>query len=218
MRGLAKIKGMDNWYAPIEELKNLGVEVGPPNKMKGYSTGVFSSVADFLCGKSEMTILDAGCGKAQLRTALQSKGHAYYGIDVESVKADCLADINFLPFGEKRFDLVLCRSVLQYTLTPANALAEFYRVLTEGGRLFCSVSFLEPWSWGSKMHLTPSGITLLATQAGFQVENIWAIWTVDEAVAVSQSGGFQAGNLSSFDEAGKLIYAATLFVIAAKNK
>lgn len=209
---------MGNWYAPIKELKNLGLEIGPPKKLRDYPTDVFSSVVDYLCCKSEMMILDGGCGKAQLRASFQSKGHKYYGIDVESKKADCLADINFLPFAEKNFDLVLCRSVLQYTLTPANALAEFHRVLVKGGRLFCSVAFLEPWSWGSKIHFTPSGITLLATEAGFQLENIWATWTVDEAIAELLNEEFQAGNLSHLDESDKLIYAATLFLTAVKNK
>lgn len=207
---------MGNWYAPIKELRNLGIEIGPPKKMHGYSSCVFSSVAAFLSCESEMTILDAGCGKALLRKDFQNKGHTYYGFDVESNNADCLADINYLPFDANKFDLVLCRSVLQYTLTPVNALAEFYRVLAPEGKLFCSVAFLEPWAWGSKIHFTPSGIALIAAETGFQVENIWAIWTVDEAIAEVRNSRMSAKNLSYSDEAEKLIYAATLFVIARK--
>ncbi len=57
----------------------------------------------------------------------------YVSVDLDSLKAMAHADITSLPFGEIRFDAVLCSHVLEHVLEDRKAMSELHRVLKPGG-------------------------------------------------------------------------------------
>ena len=97
-------------------------------------------------------ILDAGCGSGPLFAELRDRGAAVSGIDSSTGmlelarrrlggKADLqAADLRDpLPFPDGAFDDVIASLVLHYLRDWGPTLAEFRRVLKDGGRLIVSV-------------------------------------------------------------------------------
>jgi 2-polyprenyl-3-methyl-5-hydroxy-6-metoxy-1,4-benzoquinol methylase len=103
------------------------------------------------------SILDAGCGIGHWGRALApffSPDAALVGVDREPewvVKAAEIAktkglngfsyrqgDVNSLPFGDAKFDLVTCQTLLIHVPDPRATLLEFARVMKPGGLLVLS--------------------------------------------------------------------------------
>ena len=53
-------------------------------------------------------------------------------------------EANRLPFADQTFDIITCVTVLEFTASPAQAVAEMARLLKPGGRLVVGV--LNTWS------------------------------------------------------------------------
>jgi SAM-dependent methyltransferase len=132
--------------------------------------------------RGALDLLEIGCGQAQNREHFLAQGHRYIGLDLESFQADLLADGASLPFREQTFDAVLTIATLQYLLQPEQMLRQVNCVLRLGGTISGTVAFLEPWTWESHVHLTPSGLAKLLQGAGFQIEYLWPGWGAGEAV------------------------------------
>jgi len=98
------------------------------------------------------SILDLGCGTGEIaaRLAEMFPGASLVGVDLEEphlerARAKCApfgervrfqtGDALALPFADDRFDLVVCRHVLQAVPDAARVLAEIKRVLRPGGRV-----------------------------------------------------------------------------------
>jgi SAM-dependent methyltransferase len=94
--------------------------------------------------------LDAGCGKhvlppwrGEAERALVSRARLVVGCDVDepslhehaTLKWRFAADLEHLPLKTGSVDLVTCNMVVEHLDRPTGALAEFARVLREGGRL-----------------------------------------------------------------------------------
>jgi SAM-dependent methyltransferase len=88
--------------------------------------------------------LDVACGPGLVAAALAAAGVRTTGVDLTlemlrrfppsgPPRVCALADR--LPFGEARFDLVVCRNSLHHFLDPEPIAAEMARVLRPGGRL-----------------------------------------------------------------------------------
>jgi ubiquinone/menaquinone biosynthesis C-methylase UbiE len=97
-------------------------------------------------------VLDLGCGTGEITARLAEKypRASFVGVDIEPshlVRAAkrCsefgsrvrfeAGDAMALDFGDEKFDLVVCRHVLQAVPDPAPVLAEIRRVLRPGGRM-----------------------------------------------------------------------------------
>ena len=58
---------------------------------------------------------------------------------------DVVAAIEFLPFADSSFDLVISVAVLEHVRNPFAAARELVRILRPGGRVFAAVPFLQPY-------------------------------------------------------------------------
>jgi SAM-dependent methyltransferase len=84
-------------------------------------------------------VLDCGAGK---RPVYYSNVVNYEVADYDST--DVLGVGEYLPFKEGAFDAVISAAVLEHVRDPFKCAAEIARVLRPGGRLYCSVPFLQP--------------------------------------------------------------------------
>lgn len=103
-------------------------------------------------------ILDAGCGTGGFikRLAPQFPDRRVDGIDFSALACDLarrrtganieVASITSLPFADESYAAVLSLDVIVQIPNPQDALREFYRVLTPGGRLVINAAAYR-WLW-----------------------------------------------------------------------
>jgi SAM-dependent methyltransferase len=95
-------------------------------------------------------LLDFGCGDgSHVGTYLQSTGRFYTGLDISEVavqacrarglEAICYQPDTPLPLDDTSLDAVVSFEVLEHLFSPADAVAEFHRVLRPGGYFIGSV-------------------------------------------------------------------------------
>jgi ubiquinone/menaquinone biosynthesis C-methylase UbiE len=92
-------------------------------------------------GVQVLHIAPEACFISRLEEVL---GNGYITTDLESPLAKVKADIHSLPFGDERFDLVLCNHVLEHVRDDVAAMKEIRRVLKPGGRAILQVPFFSP--------------------------------------------------------------------------
>lgn len=120
-------------------------------------------------------ILDAGAGRGVYRQFLQKKADIYVGMDISHRHGlSVLGDVQRLPFSDCSFDIVFCSQVLEHVPEPWQALAEFRRVLKEGGHLILTVPHIswlhnEPHDY---YRYTPHGLAHLLIREGFRSHEI----------------------------------------------
>ncbi|MFI5622602.1 class I SAM-dependent methyltransferase [Nocardioides sp. NPDC051685] len=91
--------------------------------------------------KRGMRVLDAGAGRSPYRGLFK---HARYeAADFAQLSSayaplDYVCDITDIPVDDGTFDRVICNQVLEHVPEPEKAVAELYRVLKPGGRIFLS--------------------------------------------------------------------------------
>jgi ubiquinone/menaquinone biosynthesis C-methylase UbiE len=108
------------------------------------------TVATLLAARDQDQILEVGCGAGNVLEAVH-RGQLV-GIDlsvfllnkarrrlVDRGVALCLANGEFLPFGDNRFEKLLCTEVLEHTLNPRAFVQEMVRVVKPGGTVVISV-------------------------------------------------------------------------------
>jgi SAM-dependent methyltransferase len=148
------------------------------------------------CGDRPLAILDVGCGTgvfaARIRAA--SPQSTVWGVDLVAAMlaqgrtrwrsdrghiAAIQGDSERLPFPAGAFDVVTCANSFHHYPNQGRAVAEMYRVLKPGGRLFlvdgCRDGF---WGWfiydicvaaveGDVRHVSARGVRDLFAGAGF---------------------------------------------------
>jgi SAM-dependent methyltransferase len=141
--------------------------------------------------QSGTSLLDVGAGDCPYKnffahvtyksTDFGQTGHTYNDIDYF-----CLA--NDIPVDAKSFDAILCTEVLEHVPNPQEVLAEFNRVLKNGGQLFATVPFVYP------MHEAPYDFyryTLYALRQLLQAAGF-------DVVFVTPRGGWIASIVHTF--------------------
>lgn len=104
-------------------------------------------------------VLDAGCGFGQWSVALSRANRRVTGIDFDSERITIASnaplaracenlkilegDLENMPFENEAFDAVFCYSVI-YSTDYKRSIAEIYRVLKPGGKLFVNTN---DWGW-----------------------------------------------------------------------
>jgi SAM-dependent methyltransferase/uncharacterized protein YbaR (Trm112 family) len=129
------------------------------------------------------TVLEIGCGGAQMRRLIEAEGHRYVGADISKPSADkapdygdgpdFLCDAHFLPIANDCVDLVYISAFTEHAACPYLIAQQVARCLKPGGYYLGNVSFLEPWHADSFFHMTPLGVFELLTQAKLEAIHIW---------------------------------------------
>jgi SAM-dependent methyltransferase len=85
-------------------------------------------------------VLNVGSGGTDL-------GSGVFNLDLFPYRdVDIACDTHNLPFENDSIDAVISTGMLQYAECPTTAVAEFFRVLKFGGKVFCTVPFLQGYS------------------------------------------------------------------------
>lgn len=125
--------------------------------------------------RRRMRVLDAGAGRSPYRKLFK---HARYEtadfaqLDPSKYRRlDYVCDIAELPMADGRYDRIICNQVLEHVPEPAKALAELFRVLKPGGRLFLSAPlyFQEHQKPYDFYRYTQYGFRRLFEEAGFEI-------------------------------------------------
>lgn len=112
------------------------------------------------CFQKDVNVLDIGCGGGLLTNFLASKGHEVHGIDLSCSSLEMAkkndttsrvtylkADATFLPFDNKKFDVVIAMDILEHIERPDLLVKEASRVLNDGGLFFFHTFNRNFFSW-----------------------------------------------------------------------
>lgn len=89
--------------------------------------------------KSNLKVLDVGCGTKPYSIYFKKNANVYIGIDMDSLlNADVVCDAEKLPFPNESFDVIISTQVLEHVNNPTIFIEEMNRVLKTGGMFILS--------------------------------------------------------------------------------
>jgi SAM-dependent methyltransferase len=124
-------------------------------------------------------ILDAGAGECAYKGLFTQ--HQYVAVDAAVGDAawnyrnvDVVGVIHQLPFADDSFEAVLCTQTLEHVERPCESVADLYRVLKPGGRLFLTAPFTHPEHQlpHDYFRYTSSALRSICARAGFGEINV----------------------------------------------
>jgi SAM-dependent methyltransferase len=155
-----------------------------------------SSVLDAGAGESVYRHLFSHCDYKALDLAVGDDRWNYEGLDY-------VAPLDDMPIPDASFDAVICTQVLEHTERPQESVAEMFRVLRPGGRLFITAPMAQsehqtPYDF---FRFTSFGLRSLCTRAGFAAIELtafggrWTRWAYElpEALAIFPTSGLRTG-------------------------
>lgn len=120
-------------------------------------------------GRSDLDVVDVGCGERPYEPLLDGYARRYVGIDIHDGPAvDLIGSAEALPVEEGTFDCAICSQVLEHAEDPQAAVGELHRVLRPGGVALASTHGVyryhpspdDYWRW------THAGLARLFCNAG----------------------------------------------------
>ena len=169
-------------YRRIEEVENIHFWY------RAMEEAVIDMISR-LTGNGNRIILDAGCGTGGLSKKLLRFGDVY-GLDINKVALDYArqkgltrvvsGSVESLPFGENKFDIVVCLDVLYHRKVnnDRKAIRELYRVLKPEGFMVLRLPAFESLRGNhdriveTRHRYTVSEIRKKLEAAGFEIENL----------------------------------------------
>lgn len=114
--------------------------------------------------------LDLGCGDGRFRCIVENAGWRYIGCDLDISRGGAMLQCDgiLLPFKNNCFDAIIIWQVLEHVKDPMKLLLEINRVLVQGGQIYGSASFLEPFHDKCVYFgFSKNGIESILREAGF---------------------------------------------------
>lgn len=152
----------------------------------GFRQFLSHVLADVAGGRTDLRILDCGCGMGQNMPLLAPHGRVV-GFELEPRAAAAgrefgepiaCADITRIPFPDDLFDLAVSFDVLQVVEPDVAAVREMARVVRPGGRVVLTVAALDVLTgdhaevWSECRRYTPRTARALAESAGLRVGSV----------------------------------------------
>jgi 2-polyprenyl-3-methyl-5-hydroxy-6-metoxy-1,4-benzoquinol methylase len=142
---------------------------------------------EYLCNKSNLRILDVGCGYGYLTYAMRRQGFEAFGLDVSkealNVAQDQFGDFfyhsdiqTFADNKTQRFDVIVAIELIEHLVSPPASLNKMLQLLAPGGALLLTTPNRDFYAKGSvwPVELPPvhtmvfgkKGVAALAAHAG----------------------------------------------------
>jgi SAM-dependent methyltransferase len=152
----------------------------------GFRRFTGAVLADVAAGRTDLRIIDCGCGMGQNMRVLEPFGRVV-GFELEPLAAAAgrefgrpiaCADITRIPFPDGVFDMAVSFDVLQVVEPDVAAVREMARIVKPGGTVVLSVAAFEMLSgdhaevWSECRRYTPRTARALAESAGLRVERV----------------------------------------------
>jgi SAM-dependent methyltransferase len=146
---------------------------------------VLDWIGHYYGGRTDLDVVDAGCGTGLMLVELETYGRIR-GFDISEYAIEFCrqrglvnaerGDVTQLPLPGESADFVTAVDVLEHLDDDCQALAEWFRVLRPGGRLFLFVP-AHRWLWslqdevsGHKRRYTKAELERKIGAAGFEIE------------------------------------------------
>jgi SAM-dependent methyltransferase len=161
--------------------------------------------------KNGTLILDAGAGESAYKRLFDHCNYKAIDLAVGESRwnysnLDYIGPLNDMPIDDAHFDAVLCTQVLEHLEWPRESVAEMYRVLKPGGRIFISVpmaqrehqvpyDFFRYTSYGLRSILSHAGFTEIKVVACGGFLTRWA-YEIPRILSIFPSAGINQGSLN----------------------
>jgi SAM-dependent methyltransferase len=152
----------------------------------GFRRFIGTVLADVTGGRTDLRIIDCGCGMGQNMPLLAVHGPVV-GFEIEHGAAAAgrefgrpiaCGDITRVPFPDDVFDLAVSFDVLQVVDADIAALREVARVVRPGGRIVLTLAAFDALAgdhaelWRERRRYTPRTARALVENAGLRVERV----------------------------------------------
>ena len=152
----------------------------------GFRRFISPALAELANGRTDLRIIDCGCGVGQNMRLLEPYGQVV-GFELDSKAAVAgrefgrpiaRADITRIPFPDNAFDMAVSFDVLQVVEPDVAAVREMARIVRPGGCVLLTVAALNVLAgdhaevWNECRRYTPGTARALAESAGLRVERV----------------------------------------------
>ena len=161
-----------------------------------------------LGNRSNLRVLDVGCGRKPYEVFFKHGTDAYIGIDINrGSSAEIVGIGEKLPFKDNYFDIALSIQVLEHVIDPLMMLKEIHRVCKNSGFLVLSTHgiYLEDHGPNDLWRYTSQGLAKLVQSTGFKVINVYSMSPLESLVQISLFYFFLPDPLNLFNAIGNVV-------------